>query len=136
MVGADVERAEGEETAVGQDVGVEQQLLLAFIDGVRVVGRAWAAVVTRVFVAGGGAGVVQVGAPGRRQREVGLQDAALDLFEQLLTQRCLVGQAGFLVGVFSLQVSEYLGGVALLQPGIRVGGLVGLGNRGLGLGWH
>jgi hypothetical protein len=136
VVGADVERPQRQEAAIGQGVGVEQQLLLAFIDGVRFVGRARAAVVARVFVACGGAGVVQVGAPGCRQRQVGFQDAALDLFEQLLAQRRLVGQAGFLVGVFGLQVGEYLGGVALLQPGVRVGGVVGVGDGRLGLGLH
>ncbi|MNO89556.1 hypothetical protein D3C76_810440 [compost metagenome] len=136
VVGADVERAKGQETAIGQGVGVEQQLLLAFIDRVGVVGRARAAVVTRVLVARGGTGVVQVGAPGRRQRQVGFQDAALDLFEQLFAQRRLVGQAGFLVGVLGLQVGKHLGGVALLQPGVRVAGLGLVGNRGLGLGWH
>ena len=136
VVGANVERPQRQEAAIGQGVGVEQQLLLAFIDGVRVVGRARAAVVAWVFVACGGAGVVQVGAPGGRQRQVGFQDAALDLFEQLLAQRRLVGQAGFLVGIFGLQVGEYLGGVALLQPGVRVGGVVGVGDGRLRLVGH
>ncbi len=64
VVGADTERAQRQEAAVGQCVGVEQQLFLAFIDGVAVVGRAWAAVVARIFVASSGAGVVQVRPPG------------------------------------------------------------------------
>ncbi len=136
VVRADAERAQRQEASVGQGIGVEQQLFLAFIDRVGVVRRAWAAVVARVLVACGGAGVVEVGAPGRGQRQVGFENAALDLFEQLLAQRCLVGQAGFLIGVFRLQVIEHFLGVALLQPGVGISGLVLAGNGGLRFGWH
>ncbi|MNC52562.1 hypothetical protein D3C75_1019140 [compost metagenome] len=85
----------------------------------------------RVFIACRGAGVIEVRAPGGGQRQVGFQDTALDLFEQLFAQGRLVGQAGLLVGVFGLQVLEHLRGVALLQPGVRVGGLVLAGDGGL-----
>ncbi len=86
MVGADAEGPEGEEAAIGQGVGVQQQLLAAFVHRQAVVRRARAAVVAGVFVAGGGAGVVQVRAPGRGQGQVGFEDPPLDLLEQRFTQ--------------------------------------------------
>src|ERR1700712_5727858 len=51
VVGADAERTERKEAAVGQRVGIEQQLFSAFVDRLRIVRRTRAAV-----VAGGGGG--------------------------------------------------------------------------------
>ncbi|MNF55065.1 hypothetical protein D3C84_365120 [compost metagenome] len=131
MILADAEAAEREKTAVRQGIGVEQQLFGALIDIERTVGRARATVVARVFVTGGGALIVQPGTPGRRQRQVGLADATLDLLKQRLAQLALPGQFGFQVGVFRLEVFEHLLGVALLQPGVRVGSVLGAGDGGV-----
>ncbi|MCY1413928.1 hypothetical protein D9M71_293660 [compost metagenome] len=130
VVGADIERAQRQEAAGSQFIGVEQQLLLAFVDRGGVVGRAGAAVVARVLIAGGGAGVIQVGPPGRGQRQIGLADACADFFEQLFAQLRLVGQLRLLVEVFGLEVIEHLFLVTHLQPGIRVGAGCQAGNRG------
>lgn len=134
VVGADAERAEGEETAIGQHVRVQQQLLAAVIHLVAVVGRATAAVVTGVLVTGGGAGVVEIRAPGRGQGQIGFENAALDLLEQGFAQRLLVGELGFLPGVFGLKVVEHLGAVTLLQPGVRIWAWGLAGNRGSDIG--
>ena len=131
VVGADSEGAEGDKAAVGQGIGVEQQLLLGWVDAQRTIGRARAAVVTRVFVAGGGALVIQPRAPGRGQRQVGFADAALDLLEQLLAQRPLLGQFSLQISVFGAQVGQDFGVVALLQPGVRVGTAGLAGYRGV-----
>ena len=134
LVGADAEGAEGEEAAVGQLVGIEQQLLGAFVDRQAAVRRTWAAVVARVFIAGGGALVVQPRTPGTGQRQVGLADASPDLLEQGLAQPGLVGQFAIQVGVLGLQVVEHLRGVALLQPGVGVASGVAAGDGGLRMG--
>ncbi|MCY1506106.1 hypothetical protein D9M68_403440 [compost metagenome] len=134
VVRADAEGAERQVAACGQGVGVEQQLLGALVHGQRIVRRARAAVVARVFVAGGGARVVQPGAPGRGQRQVGLADARLDLLEQLFAQFGLVGQLGFEVGVLGLQVIEHLRRVAVFQPAIGIGTGLEAGDGGVGHG--
>jgi hypothetical protein len=121
MVRADVERAHGQETAACQRVGVQQQLLGVFIDLRRVVGRARAAIVTRVLVACGCAGVIQPRAPGRGERQIGFTDTPFDLLEQLLAQLGLVGQLRLLPGVLGLEVVEHFVAVALLQPGVGIG---------------
>ncbi|MNR32278.1 hypothetical protein D3C85_1498480 [compost metagenome] len=87
-----------------------------------------------VFVTGRGARVVQVRAPGRGQRQVGFEDARLDLFEQLFAQRRLIGQLCLLISVLGGQVSQHLRGIALLQPGIGIGTFGLAGNRGTGSG--
>ncbi len=60
VIRADAERAEREEAAVGQLVGVEQQLLAALVEGQAVVGRTRAAVMPGVFVTRRGARVIQI----------------------------------------------------------------------------
>lgn len=136
MVGTNVERPQRKKAAACQGVGVQQQLLLAFIDRVGIIARAWAAVMAGVFIASGGTGVVQVGPPWRRQGQIGFLDAALDLLEQLLAQRGLMSQTGLLVGVFRFEVGQYLGLVTLLQPRIGIGRVVGSGQgRQVGA-WH
>src|SRR5690606_36299633 len=94
LVGADGEGAQRQVAAVGQYIGVEQQLLAGLIQGQGAVGRAPATVMPRVLVAGGGALVVQPVLPGGGQRQVGLADAPPDLLEQALAQLGLVRQAG------------------------------------------
>ncbi len=64
VVLTDAERAQGEEAAAGQLVGVEQQLFGVIVNGERAIDRARAAIVPRVFVASRGALVVQPGPPG------------------------------------------------------------------------
>lgn len=132
MVRADGEGAEGQVAVTGQGVGVEQQLLGVLIHAQRAVGRARAAVVARVFVAGGGALVVQPGAPGHRQGQVGLADTALDLLEQRLAQLGLFGQLCLEVGVLGPEMFEHLGAVAQLKPAVGVGAGFTAGNRGVG----
>ncbi|MCY1553044.1 hypothetical protein D9M68_894890 [compost metagenome] len=131
MVLAYAEAAEREKTAVRQGIGVEQQLFGALIDIERTVGRARATVVARVFVTGGGALVVQPGSPGRRQRQVGLADATLDLLKQRLAQLALPGQFGVQVGVFRLEMLEHLCAVAVLQPAVRICAAFGTGDGGV-----
>ncbi|MCY1280950.1 hypothetical protein D9M70_297460 [compost metagenome] len=135
MVGADAEGADGEEAAGRQFIGVQQQLLAGFVQGQGTVGRARAAVVARVLVAGGGALVVEPGAPGHRQGEVGFADAALDFLEQRLAQCLLAGHLGVQPGVLRFEVGEHFGGVALFQPAVGVGTGFDAGNRGLGHGY-
>jgi hypothetical protein len=130
VIGADAESTEREETAVGQRIRIEQQLFAAFVEGQAVVGRTRAAVVPGVFVTGGGARVIQIRAPRRGQGQISLENPALDLIEQAFAQFGLIGGLRFLISVFSLEVVEHRFGVALLQPGIRVGAGRPLGNRG------
>ncbi|MNG08386.1 hypothetical protein D3C84_917400 [compost metagenome] len=85
-----------------------------------------------VLFASGGAAVVQVRAPGRRQRQIGFQDPPFDLFEQLLAQLGLVGQLCLLIGVLGIQVINHFGRVAFLKPGIGIGAFSLAGNRGAG----
>ncbi|MNO99482.1 hypothetical protein D3C76_912520 [compost metagenome] len=132
VIGADAERAEGKEAALGQFIRVQQQLLPAFIKDQAVVGRARAAVVTGVFVTGRGARVIQVGSPRRGQGQVGFENPALDLLEQGFAQPGLIGGLRLLISVFSLEVVEHRCAVALLQPGVRVGSFGLAGNRGVG----
>ena len=129
VIGADAERAQGEKAAIGQHVRVQQQFFAAGVHLVAVIGRAAAAVVAGVLVTGGGAGVIQIRAPRGGQGQVGFQNAALDLVEQGLAQRLLIGQLGFLPGVFGLEVVEHLRVVAFLQPGVRVWAWGLAGNR-------
>ncbi|MNO69674.1 hypothetical protein D3C76_605320 [compost metagenome] len=135
VVRADAEGTERQVAAVGQRIGIEQQLLGGVIHRQRAIRRARAAVVARVFVAGGGALVVQPRAPRRRQGQVGLADAPLDLLEQLLAQGGLFGQLLFQIGVLRLEVVEHIGGVAIFQPGIGIGGGFATGDGGL-MGGH
>ncbi|KPW23250.1 Uncharacterized protein ALO91_05307 [Pseudomonas syringae pv. aceris] len=132
VVRADAERTQREKAAIGHLVGVEQQFLGAFIHRVAVVGRARAAVVPGVFIALCGAGVIKVRAPGGGQRQVGFEDAALDFFEQAFAQPGLLCQLLLLPGVFGFEVVEHFVGVAVLQPGIRVGTVGLASDRGAG----
>ena len=134
MVGADAESAHREKTASGQYVGVEQQLLLLFIDVQRVVRRTRAAVVPCVFVALGGARVIQKRAPGRGQRQIGFENAALDLLEQGFAQGILIGQLRVQVIVLGFEVVQDLFGVSVVQPRIRVGTRVFTSDRRGGAG--
>ncbi|MNZ89955.1 hypothetical protein D3C78_1088990 [compost metagenome] len=129
MVRADAERTQGKEAAVGQFVGVQQQLFAAFVEGQAVIGRTGAAVVPGILIACGGAGVVQIRSPGRGQGQVGLENPPLDLLEQGLAQPGLVGGLRLLIAVFGCQIIEHCIGVALLQPGIRIGAISLVGNR-------
>ncbi|MNF96792.1 hypothetical protein D3C84_795930 [compost metagenome] len=129
MVRADAERSERKEAAVGQFVGVQQQLFAAFVEGQAVIGWTRAAVVPSVLIARRGAGVIQIGSPRRGQGQIGLENPPLDLFEQGFTQLGLVGGLRFLIAVFSLQVVKHCLGVAFLQPGIRIGAISHVGNR-------
>ncbi len=63
MVGADAERAQRKEAAIGHGVRVQQQFFTAFVHGIGVVGRARAAIVTGVFIALCGARVIKVRPP-------------------------------------------------------------------------
>ncbi|MNF80055.1 hypothetical protein D3C84_622880 [compost metagenome] len=130
VVRADAEGAQREEAAIGQLVGVEQQLLPAFIDLQAIVGRARAAVVPGILVAGDGTGVVQVRPPWGRQRQIGFENPALYFIEQGFAQPGLIGQLGFLVVVFGLEVVQHGGGVPFLQPGVRIITVGLAGNRG------
>ncbi|MNI03277.1 hypothetical protein D3C73_561760 [compost metagenome] len=130
VVRADTERAQGKEAAIGQHVRVQQQLFLAFIEGQAVVDRTRATVMAGVFVARRGARVIQIRAPRRRQGQVGFENPAFDFLEQGFTQTGLIGGLCFLIAVFSLEVVEHRSGVALLQPGIRVGTFGLVGDRG------
>ncbi|MNM71988.1 hypothetical protein D3C81_836680 [compost metagenome] len=133
VVGTDAEGAEVQVAVAGQQVGVEQQLLAGFVDAQRAVGRARAAVVARILLAGRGALIVQPRPPGRGQRQVGLADARADLLEQLLAQFPLVGELLFQPGILGMQVVEHFGAVALLQPGIGIGAILAAGEgRGEG----
>ncbi|MCY1286876.1 hypothetical protein D9M70_358550 [compost metagenome] len=134
VVGADAEGADGEEAAGRQRVRVQQQLLGRRVRGEGTVRRPRAAVMARVLVAGSGALVVQPGAPGHRQRQIGFADAALDFLEQRLAQFLLVGQLGFQPGVLRLEVGEHFGGVALFQPAVGVVTGFDAGDGGLGHG--
>ncbi|MNY20477.1 hypothetical protein D3C86_1539570 [compost metagenome] len=129
MVRADAERPERKETTLGQFVGVQQQLFAAFVEGQAVIGRTRAAVVPGVLIACRGAGVIQIGAPWRGQGQIGLENPPLDLLEQGFAQCGLVGGLRLLIAVFGFQVVEHCLGVALLQPGIRVGAFSLVGNR-------
>src|SRR5690606_15378502 len=108
-----------------------QQLLSGRLGLQAVVGRAPAAVMAWIFIAGLGACVVQPGAPGAGQGKVGFLNAATDFLEQLLAQSLLAGQGGLPVVVFRLQVSQYLRAVALLQPVVRIAARssAGLGRK-------
>ncbi|MNO92545.1 hypothetical protein D3C76_841230 [compost metagenome] len=134
VVGADVEGTEGQEAAVGQRVGVQQQLFPAFVDAIGVVSRARAAVMAWIFLTCRGAAVVEVRAPGRGHRQISLLNPALDLFEQLFAQLRLVGQLRRLVGILVVQVSNDFRAVTLLEPGIGISAFGFAGNRGAGSG--
>ena len=132
VVLTDAERAQGEEAAFGQLVGVEQQLFGVLVNGERAIDRAWAAIVPGVFVASRGALVIQPRPPGRRQGEVGFADAALDFLEQRLAEFGLVGELFFEIGILRLEVCQHVVGVAILQPAIGIGAGVGAGDGGVG----
>ena len=63
VIRADAECAQGNKPAIGQGVGVQQQVFGVFVDLLTVIGRARAAVMASVLIAGIGAGVVQIRPP-------------------------------------------------------------------------
>ena len=67
LVRADAESTQGQKPTGGNLVGVEQQLLGVLIERQAAIGWARAAIVAWILVASGGALVVEVVAPGRRQ---------------------------------------------------------------------
>src|SRR3990167_4842668 len=81
-----------------------------------------------VLIASGGALVIQIRAPGRRQAEVGFADAPLDLLKQCFAQLQLLAELLFQVGIFRLEVIKHLSAVAVFQPAIRVGSVVDAGD--------
>ena len=114
MIRADTERTQGDKPAVGQRVRVQQHMFGFFVYLLAIVSRARAAEMAGVFFPRLGAGVVQIRAPRRRQGQISLADAALDLFKQRFTSLRLVGQLGFLILVFRFQVVQNLFAVAIL----------------------
>src|SRR3990167_10338943 len=86
-----------------------------------------------VLIASGGALVIQIRAPGRRQAEVGFADAPLDLLKQCFAQLQLLTEPLFQVGIFRLEVVKHFSAVTVFQPAIRICSVVGTGYGGV---WH
>ena len=121
MVRTDREIAQLQKAILGQQVEVQQQLLVLGIGFQAAIGGARAAEVARVLGTGFGALVVQPGAPDRRQGQIGLADTAADLLEQLPPLIIVCGKPLLGMPVFRVQVLDHFVAVALLHPGVGIG---------------
>ncbi len=123
VAGAHVERAELEVlVALGQRVRVDQDLLVGVVIAVGTPAEG------RVLLALLGAGHVPPRPPACGHGQVGLEDAALDLLEELFLQGSEGREPCVGERVLSLEVGGRVGVVTVAEPGVLVDDLVAVAN--------
>ena len=121
LVRTDAEVAKLEKIFIfGELIQVQQQLFGAGVDVQALVGRPAAAVVARILGAGFGALIIQPGALGAGQAQIGLPDAPTNLLKQLFAKLGMGRHPGVGVLILRLQILDDLWCVALLEPAVGI----------------